>query len=77
VQHAARHRWESVQRLSAILHEVHDAEVAASHSIYQLYVYVKYEMFTISTVCMRQVRDVDYTSTVCMRQVQDVEVTPA
>ena len=27
LQHAARHRWEAVQRLSAILHEVHDAEV--------------------------------------------------
>ena len=40
VQHAARHRWDSVQRLSAILHEVHDAEVAALHTIYQLHVCV-------------------------------------
>ncbi len=29
-QHVARHRWEAVQRMSAILHEVHDAEVGLS-----------------------------------------------
>jgi hypothetical protein len=29
-QHVARLRWEAVQRLSAILHEVHDAEVGLS-----------------------------------------------
>jgi len=33
VQHASRHRWEAVQRLSGILHEVHDAEV---HSLFPL-----------------------------------------
>jgi hypothetical protein len=29
-QHVAGHRWEAVQRMSAILHEVHDAEVGLS-----------------------------------------------
>jgi len=41
-QHAARLRWEAVQRLSGILHEVHDAEVDIYIYIYNRHLY-KYE----------------------------------